>query len=55
MYSVCAQFPFLRLAKNDEGEGAEREAERGNKEGKKERKRGGGSWARRAGQPRCNT
>lgn len=53
MYSVCAQFPFLCLAKNDE----EREHKERAKRGERERKRGRGegNWARRAGQRRCNT
>lgn len=47
MYSVCAQFPFLCLAKNDE--------EREHKERAKREEREEGNWARRAGQRRCNT
>lgn len=37
MYSVCAQFPFLCLAKNDEEEGTHKErAKRGEREEERE-------------------
>lgn len=52
MYSVCAQFPFLCLAKNYEEREHKERAKRGERE---EEREGEGNWARRAGQRRCNT